>query len=46
MHDNVANGVAIVDRLFGNKTANDWFFAGLNDLVTGKNSNDVTVAIQ
>ena len=46
VRDNYQNGVAIVDTLSGKKNANDWFFAGLNDLVTGKNSNDVTVAIR
>jgi hypothetical protein len=45
VHDNLANGVGVVDTLSGNKTANDWFFAGLNDVV-GKNSNDVTVTIK
>jgi hypothetical protein len=45
VHDNLANRVAIVDTLAGNRTANDWFFAGLNDVVTGKNSNDVVTTI-
>ncbi len=45
VHDNVANGVAVADQLFGNPAANDWFFAGVNDTVTGKNSNDVTTKI-
>jgi hypothetical protein len=45
VHDNIANGVGIVDTLSGNIKANDWFFAGLDDLVTGKNANDKTVTI-
>src|SRR5262249_7606077 len=39
VHDNLANGVGIVDQLNGNALANDWFFAGLNDPITGKNGN-------
>jgi sugar lactone lactonase YvrE len=45
VHDNYANGAAIGDQLLGNALANDWFFAGLNDSVTGKNSNDVVTTI-
>jgi hypothetical protein len=45
VHDNVANGVAVADTLNGNKNANDWFFAGSNDSVTGRNSNDVVTRI-
>jgi hypothetical protein len=45
VHDNVANGVAVADQLFGNAAANDWFFAGVNDTITGKNGNDKTVMI-
>jgi hypothetical protein len=45
VHDNVVNGVAVADQLFGNAAAFDWFFAGLNDTVTGKNSNDKTTQI-
>jgi sugar lactone lactonase YvrE len=46
VHDNYATGVAIVDHLLGNAKANDWFFAGVNDAVKGKNNNDVTTLIQ
>ena len=46
VHDNIANGVGIVDTLSGNINANDWFFAGLDDTVTGKNGNDKTVTIK
>jgi hypothetical protein len=38
--------VALTDQLISNVNALDWFFAGVNDKVTGKNSNAVTVAIQ
>jgi hypothetical protein len=46
VHDNIANGVDIADQLNGNMSANDWFFAGLNDTITGKNVNDKTVTIK
>jgi hypothetical protein len=46
VHDNLSNGVAIVDTLSGNAAANDWFFAGLNDNVTGKNINDAVTTIK
>jgi hypothetical protein len=29
-----------------NVSANDWFFAGSDDTVTGKNGNDKTVTIK
>ena len=45
VHDNYANGVAVADQLYGNAAANDWFFAGINDLVTGKSINDVVTTI-
>jgi hypothetical protein len=45
VHDNIANGVDIVDQLHGNASANDWFFAGPGDTVMGKNANDKTVTI-
>jgi hypothetical protein len=45
VHDNSVNGVAVVDQLNGNRHANDWFFAGLNDQVTGTNSSDVITLI-
>ena len=45
VHDNIQNGVAVVDQLLGNAKANDWFFAGVNDSVTGKNTNDVITRI-
>jgi hypothetical protein len=37
--------VAVVDPLEGNYLANDWFFAGLNDKVTGKTKKDVVTRI-
>jgi hypothetical protein len=46
VHDNIQNGVAVVDQLLGNAKANDWFFAGVNDSVTGKNSNDLITTIK
>jgi sugar lactone lactonase YvrE len=46
VHDNYHNGVAVVDQLLGNAKANDWFFAGVNDSVTGKNSNDLITTIK
>jgi hypothetical protein len=30
----------VADQLAGNLLAGDWFFAGPNDKVTGKNKND------
>jgi hypothetical protein len=45
VHDNYVNGVAVKDYLYGNSKANDWFFAGSNDSVTGQNKNDVTTTI-
>jgi hypothetical protein len=45
VHDNYANGVAVVDTLSGNKNANDWFFAGLNDALSGANKNDMITTI-
>jgi hypothetical protein len=45
VHDNDQNGAAIADQLVGNSHANDWFFAGVNDSVTGKNLNDVVTTI-
>jgi hypothetical protein len=35
IHDSYASGGAVVDRLHGKKNANDSFFAGVNDHVTG-----------
>jgi CSLREA domain-containing protein len=46
VHDNFVNNVPVIDQLNGNTAANDWFFAGLNDIVTGKNKNDVVTAIK
>jgi hypothetical protein len=46
VHDNYQNGVPGVDYLEGYLLASDWFFAGLNDKVTGKNKNDVVTKIQ
>jgi hypothetical protein len=45
VHDNYASGTAVADQLVGNALANDWFFAGLNDVVKGKNTNDVVTTI-
>ena len=45
VHDNSLNTTAVEDQLEGHTQANDWFFAGLNDQVTGKNHNDVITAI-
>jgi hypothetical protein len=45
VHDNAANGKAIADALNGNLNAADWFFAGLNDVIKGKNKNDGVTAI-
>jgi hypothetical protein len=36
----------VADQLAGNLLASDWFFAGLNDKVTGKNKKDVVTKIQ
>ena len=46
VHDNSVNGAAVLDQLYGNSKANDWFFAGVNDSVTGKNSNDLITTIK
>jgi hypothetical protein len=46
VHDNYVNGVAVADQLLGNSKAMDWFFAGVNDHVTGKNANDVVTTIK
>jgi uncharacterized repeat protein (TIGR01451 family) len=39
VHDNSASGKPVADQLLGNALANDWFFAGLNDVVKGKGKN-------
>jgi hypothetical protein len=41
VHASDQSDVAVVDRLQGNAKANDWFFASLDDKVTGKNNIDV-----
>jgi hypothetical protein len=46
VHDNYQNGVPVADQLAGNAQASDWFFAGVNDKVTGKNKKDVVTLIQ
>jgi hypothetical protein len=46
VHDNYQGGVPVADVLAGNLSATDWFFAGLNDKVTGKNKQDVITRIQ
>jgi hypothetical protein len=45
VHDNSANGQPVSDQLLGNVAANDWFFAGLSDVIKGKNQNDRVTAI-
>jgi hypothetical protein len=41
-----AGGPAIeLDHLYGNVNANNWFFAGVNDVIKGKNKNDVVTTI-
>jgi hypothetical protein len=46
VHDDYENGLAVTDHLNGNVNANDWFFAGVNDLIKGKNKNDVVTTIK
>jgi hypothetical protein len=46
VHDNYQGGAPVADVLAGNLLAGDWFFAGLNDKVTGKNKKDVLTRIQ
>jgi hypothetical protein len=46
VHDNSANGQPLSDQLLGNASANDWFFAGLNDVVKGKSKTAKVTAIQ
>jgi hypothetical protein len=46
VHDNSANGKPLSDQLLGNASANDWFFAGLNDVVKGKSKTAMVTAIQ
>jgi hypothetical protein len=45
VHDNYVSGHAVADQLLGNAMANDWFFAGINDLVKGKSKNAVVTSI-
>jgi hypothetical protein len=45
-HKSSVNGVPVSDYRTGHARANDWFFAGVNDLVSGKNTSDVLTAIQ
>jgi hypothetical protein len=35
----------VADQLAGNLLASDWFFAELNDKLTGKNKNDAVTRI-
>jgi hypothetical protein len=44
-HDNYQHGQPVKDGLYGNVNANDWFFAGVNYLIKGKNKNDVVITI-
>jgi hypothetical protein len=41
----VKSGPAVVDPLLSNANPSDWFFARVNDSVTGKNNNDVITTI-
>jgi hypothetical protein len=45
VHDNYQNGQPVTDGLYGNVNANDWFFAGVNDVIKGKNKKDVVTTI-
>jgi hypothetical protein len=45
VHDHYASGQAVADQLVGNGLANDWFFAGVNDAVSGLSANDVVTSI-
>jgi hypothetical protein len=45
VHDNTSGGRPVADQLIGNTSANDWFFAGSNDVVKGKNKTDVVTSI-
>jgi hypothetical protein len=45
VHDNYASGKAVADQLLGNTSANDWFFAGVNDTVKGKSKNAQVTSI-
>jgi hypothetical protein len=37
--------VPVSDHLTGNARASDWFFAGVKDLLSGKNKSDMITAI-
>jgi hypothetical protein len=41
VHAHTADGQPVADSPYGNALVNDWFFAGLNDLVRGKNQKHV-----
>jgi hypothetical protein len=45
VHDNSANGQPVADQLLGNASANDWFFAGLNDVVNGMSKTAMVTSI-
>jgi len=45
VHDNYSNGQPVTDYLYGDVNANDWFFAGVNDVIKRKNKNDVVTTI-
>jgi hypothetical protein len=45
VHDNYSGGKAVADQLVGNALANDWFFAGVNDVVKGKSKIAVVTSI-
>jgi sugar lactone lactonase YvrE len=45
VHASYQNGQPVVDSLYGNANANDWFFAAVNAVIKGKNQNDVVTTI-
>ena len=45
VHDNYQHGQPVKDGVYGNVNANDWFFAGVNDVIKGKDKNDVVTTI-
>jgi hypothetical protein len=45
VHENYVSGQPVADQLLGNASANDWFFAAVNDTVKGKSNNAVVTSI-
>jgi hypothetical protein len=45
VHDNYSNSRPLADQLLGNAADNDWFFAGVNDVVKGKSKTATVTAI-